>query len=116
MKKITAYLVALLCMVAFAACSSGSGEGGPDYNSPDYGQLTITHKMKKFENSPSFTPAMQITGTISWSDGESEEWTDGATHNYSGSAPYKATYDLWKAQTVTISNITDLTEIDFSQF
>lgn len=116
MKKFTAYLIAALCVVALAACSSGSGEGGPDYNSPDYGQLTITHSSKSFDDIPTFTPAADITGTITWSDGVTEEWKKNATHVYEGAGPYKVTYDLWKAKTVQVDNLGAYTEIDFSKF
>ena len=117
MKKFTAYLFALLCMAAFTACSSGAGESGPDYNSPDYGQLTITHLIKNLTKHPSFTSDEEITGMISWSDAlESEEWDATTTHQYEGAAPYQVTYDLWKAKTVTISDMTNISEIDFSKF
>lgn len=116
MKKFTAYLLATLCVVALAACSSGSGEGGPDYNSPDYGQVTITHSNRSYDKIPSFNPAVDITGTITWSDGETEEWKQNVKHLYTGASPFKVTYDLWKAETVQFNDLTGLAEIDFSKF
>ena len=115
MKKFTAYLIAALCLVALAACSS-SGEGGLDYNSPDYGQLTVTHSNSNFDNPPMFTPNADITGTITWSDGVTEEWKKNAEHTYEGDGPYLVTYDLWKAQTVKFDDLEDLIEVDFSKF
>ena len=54
---------------------------------------------------------------ITWSDAlESEEWDATTTHQYEGAAPYQVTYDLWKAKTVTISDMTNISEIDFSKF
>ena len=116
MKKYAIYLVVLLMAGVGTACSSGGSEGGPDYSSPDYGKFVITHSRKSFEKIPVFTPANDITGTITWSDGKTEEWKRSAIHVYEGAGPYKATYDLWKAKMVEISGIGKLREVDFSQF
>ena len=70
MKKYAIYLVVLLMAGVGTACSSGGSEGGPDYSSPDYGKFVITHSRKSFEKIPVFTPANDITGTITWSDGK----------------------------------------------
>ncbi len=53
---------------------------------------------------------------IYWGDGESETWTATATHIYSGAAPYQVTYELKRAETVTIESISGLQEVDFSKF
>ncbi len=114
MKKCIQYMVMLLFVVTLAACSSGS-EGGPDYDSPDYGKLVITHTNKDFSAIPTFTGS-EITGTITWSDGQSEEYKKATVHIYEGAAPYVVTYDLWKAEKVTIPGLGGLREVDFSQF
>lgn len=57
-----------------------------------------------------------LTGTIDWGDGATEEYKSGTTHEYAEAKEYTLVLDVKGATSVTIGSIEGVSTIDFSKF
>ena len=59
---------------------------------------------------------LYVEGTIRWGDGKSEDYSNLASHNYADNKEHSVSIELTGVDAVEMSNITGITEIDFTNF
>lgn len=80
-----------------------------------YGHLKVVFNNDTF-NSPKLT-GTSVSGYIYWGDETVERYSPTAsTHTYPGVGAYTLRMDVWNAETVTLTGVTGMTELDLSKF
>ncbi|MBQ8673535.1 MAG: fimbrillin family protein [Bacteroides sp.] len=88
-----------------------TGDQMPDL---EFALLKITHTNPTFYT-PTFT-GYNFMGIAYWGDGQQENFSASATHDYATEAPYSVSIETWGAESISLQNIKGITEIDFTEF
>lgn len=77
-------------------------------------RLTILHTNRMF-SVPQFRGS-DLSGTVKWGDGKSEEYAEGGSHTYTTTPPYTVILEMNGAEEVTLLDLVGVEEVDFSKF
>ena len=79
--------------------------------------LVVKHQGTKF-TAPAFEvlSSLYVKGTIRWGDGQSEDYTNSASHSYADNKEHSISFDLTGVGAVEFSDVVGVTEIDFTNF
>ena len=114
MKKIYIYLVLpVLLALGVAACSEDT-PAVPVQDPQGAVTLVVKHTLQNF-SIPMFE-GENISGTIQWGDGSQDDYSDGLSHDFSGQKEYTTSMVVKGVETVTLNDLTGITEIDFTGF
>lgn len=78
-------------------------------------RLSIIHTRTAF-TIPFFSGSALLYGTIAWGDGAEEEYTEEASHTYSGGTTHTVTFEMAGVDSFTLPDLTGITELDLSEF
>lgn len=76
--------------------------------------LTFTHT--RLNSGVPVITGDNVTGTIEWGDNKSDSYSSSKTHKYSKATTHKVTISVKKSDAAEFKGITDISEIDFSDF
>lgn len=80
-----------------------------------YGLLRFIYEGTQI-NAPQITGSKAVSGTIYWGDKASETYQSSLTHSYATSDQHEVSIECWGGESVTVSNLQQLAEIDLTDF
>lgn len=81
----------------------------------DMSRLHITHTNPTFRVPYIFGEEF-VPGTVSWGDGTEEEYSESLLHTYQEAGTYTVTIETPGAEEFSVSDLTNVTKIDLTQF
>lgn len=81
----------------------------------DMSRLHITHTNPTFRVPYIFGEGF-VPGTVSWGDGTEEEYSESLLHTYQEAGTYTVTIETPGAEEFSVSDLTNVTKIDLTQF
>ena len=84
------------------------------YGKPDYGKVVVVHSNPNFM--VPLVTGRKLKGEVFWGDGSREDYAEGLVHTYGEQKQYSTTIEVYGADVVTLQNLVDVAEIDFSEF
>lgn len=81
----------------------------------DMSRLHITHTNRTFRVPYIFGEGF-VPGTVSWGDGTEEEYSESLLHTYQEAGTYTVTIETPGAEEFSVSDLTNVTKIDLTQF
>ena len=76
--------------------------------------LVVKHTLQNF-SIPMFE-GKNISGTIQWGDGSQDDYSADLSHDFAEQKEYTTSFVVKGVETVTLNNITGITEMDFTNF